>query len=150
MSVVLDDLDKKLLHELCSGVRSYDELARLCKVTRGTIYRRIAKLEKMQVITKMIRAIPDLAKLNLSAICIGTEVAYENMDKAVDLLKALPNVKFLWKTYGAHQIIIILICEKGCEGDAINEVRQALMNLNTGTFHISIGFAWEKMDFAPF
>lgn len=48
MSIVLDELDKKVLHEICSGINSYDDLAKILNVTRGTVYRRIEKLEKKQ------------------------------------------------------------------------------------------------------
>jgi DNA-binding Lrp family transcriptional regulator len=56
-------------------------------VTRGTVYRRIEKLEKNNIIEKKIMAIPNFKVLNLSAICIGMQVAYEDTEKVTEALK---------------------------------------------------------------
>lgn len=150
MSVVLDDLDKKILHEICSGIHSYDDLAKTLNVTRGTVYRRIEKLEKNNVIEKKIMAMPNYKVLNLSAICIGMEVAYDDTEKVVEALTQLPHIKLLWKCYGAHNIVAILICEKGSEGEMITNFHQLLSKLRTSEYHISVGFEWEKIDVSPY
>jgi DNA-binding Lrp family transcriptional regulator len=150
LSVVLDELDKRILHELCSGTYSYEDLARACGVTRGTVYRRIENLEKMHVIAKKIMAIPDFERLNLSAICIGVDISYEFTEKAVEAIKALPDVKFLWRTYGEHQIIVVIVCEKGCEGRTITNLQKTISKFHTSMFHVSIGFRWDKTEFTPY
>ena len=148
--MVLDELDKKILHEICGGIHSYDDLAKTLNVTRGTVYRRIEKLEKNNIIEKKIMAIPNFKVLNLSAICIGMQVAYEDTEKVTEALKQLPHIKLLWKCYGAHNIVAILACEKGCEGITITDLRELLSQFRTGGYHISIGFEWEKTDISPY
>ena len=150
MSVVLDELDKKVLHEICRGIHSYDDLAKILNVTRGTVYRRIEKLEKNNVIEKKIMAIPNFKVLNLSAICIGMEVAYDDTKKVTEALIQLPSIKLVWNCYGAHNIIAILVCEKGCEGNTISSLRQLLSKLRTSEHHISVGFEWAKVDISPY
>ena len=150
MPVVLDELDRKILHEICSGISSYDYLAKTLNVTRGTVYRRIEKLEKNNVIEKKIMAIPNFKVLNPSAICIGMAVAYDDTEKAIEALCQLPHVKLLWKSYGVHNIVAVLICEKGSEGETITSLRQLLSKFRTSEYHISIGFEWDKVDIAPY
>jgi DNA-binding Lrp family transcriptional regulator len=146
----LDELDKRILRELCTGIYSYDQLAQTCSVTRNTIYRRVDKLEKLHFISKKIMAIPDFAKLGLSAIIIGMDVAYRDIDKVIDTIKLHPDAKFLWRTYGEHQVMLVMVCAKGCEGGAIERLRQVLAKFDLAEMHISIGFAWEKIEFSPF
>jgi DNA-binding Lrp family transcriptional regulator len=150
MDSALDELDRRILHELCTGIYSYDQLAQACSVTRNTIYRRVNKMEKLHFISKMIMAIPDFAKLGLSAICIGMDVPYQNADKVIDMIKMHPDAKFLWRTYGEHQIMVVMVCGKGCEGGAIEKLKQVLAKFDLAKMHISIGFAWEKIEFSPF
>jgi DNA-binding Lrp family transcriptional regulator len=149
VEIVLDELDKRIIHELCTGIYSYDQLAQACKVTRNTIYRRVDRLEKAHVISKRIMAIPNFEKLGLSAICIGMDVAYEQMDNVIDIIKQQADTKFLWRTYGPHQLVLVMVCEKGCEGAAIAKLGKALVAFKIAKMDVSIGFVWEKMDFAP-
>ena len=150
MSVALDELDKKILHEISTGIYSYDDLAKSLNVTRGTIYRRIEKLTENHVIEKKIMAMPNFKTLNLAAICIGMEVSFDDQEKVTEALKQLQHIKLLWKCYGAHNIVAILVCEKGNEGETITNLRQLLSKLNTGAYHISVGFEWEKVDLSPY
>jgi DNA-binding Lrp family transcriptional regulator len=150
MKIALDELDKNIMHHICKGIYSYRDLGRICHVERSTIYRRINRLENMHVISKKIMAIPDFTKLDLSALCIGMDVMQEDVDKAVDLLKEQPQVKFLWKTYGTHNVITVMICNKGEEGQSIFNLRKTLGKLKIQKFDISVGFSWEKVDFTPY
>jgi DNA-binding Lrp family transcriptional regulator len=150
MGIVLDELDKRILHELCTGIYSYDQLAHACNVTRNTIYRRVGRLEKAHAISKRVMAIPDFQKLGLSAICIGINVAYEHLEDVISIIKQQVDTKFLWRTYGIHQCVFVMACEKGCEGAAIAKLRQALVKFQIAEMHVSIGFIWEKMDFTPY
>jgi len=149
-NIVLDELDKKIIHELSSGIHSYEDLAKTCKVTRGTIYRRIEKLERMEAITKKIMAIPNFQNLNLSAICIGMNVAFEDVDRITEMMKLIPDVKFLWRTYGEYQIILIIVCETGCEGKTISKLHSDLSKFRIDDFRISIGYRFEKVEFSPY
>ena len=150
MSETIDDLDKKILHEICSGIFSYDDLAKTLNVTRSTIYRRIEDMEKRGLITKKIMAIPNYENLNLSAILVAVTAAYDDVSQCIQHLKALPNTKLLYRCYGAHQAIANLTCQKGDEGQVIEAIQKALKDQKTISYHISIGFKWEKVDFAPF
>jgi len=150
LSIVLDELDKKVLHEICSGINSYDDLAKILNVTRGTVYRRIEKLEKNNVIKKKIMAIPNYKALELSAICIGMAVAYDDTEKVIEALCQLPHIKLLWKSYGVHNIVAVMVCDKGKEGEAITILRQLLSKFRTSEYHISIGFEWDKVDISPY
>jgi DNA-binding Lrp family transcriptional regulator len=150
LSVILDELDKKILHEICSGIHSYDDLAKTLNVTRGTVYRRIEKLEKTKVIKKKIMAIPNFKALNLSSIIIGMEIAYDDTEKVTEALMQLPHIKLLWKCYGAYNLIAVLNCEKGCEGETITNLRQLLSKLRISSVNVSVGFGWEKVEISPY
>jgi len=150
LAVVLDEFDKKLLHEVCTGIHSYDDLAKMMKVTRGTVYRRIDKLEKMHVIRKKIMAIPEYKNLNLSAIIVGFHVAYHDMDKIIEAIKTMPELRLLWRTFGVHQVVAVLNCEKGSEGQTINKLHKTLSELGTAQYQVSIGFEWEKVEIPPY
>ena len=150
LSIVLDELDKRLLHEICSGIASYDDLAKTLKVTRGTVYRRIEKLEKMHVIRKRIMAIPEFDNLNLSSIIVGFHADYNDMDEVVGAIKTISSLKLLWRTYGSHQLVAVLSCEKGKEGEMITELHKSLSALKTAQHDVSIGFKWEKVEISPY
>jgi hypothetical protein len=107
-------------------------------------------LEEAHLIIKKVMAIPDFEKLGLSAICIGMDSAAKDTDKVIDRIKRHPHTKSLWRTFGEHQIVLVMVCEKGCEGGAIEKLRQTLAEFDIGKMDISIGFKWEKMDFSPF
>jgi DNA-binding Lrp family transcriptional regulator len=146
----LDALDKGIIQSMSRGVYSYDELAEKLHVTRSTIYRRIDRLEKTDIISKRIMGVPDYTKLGLSAILIGIDIAHEDTAAAVDLLVKQNDIKLVWKTYGKHNLIVAIVCEKGCEGQAIFDLRERLAKLKVTGFDYSIGFSWEKVDFSPY
>jgi DNA-binding Lrp family transcriptional regulator len=150
LSIVLDELDKQILNYLSNGVYSYDDLAKSLNVTRGTIYRRMAKLEEEQIIKKKIIAIPNYAKLGVSAIFLGVDCNYEDIDRLLKKLETIPRVKGLWRAYGSHQIVAQLFCQTGCEGNAISEFHRALEEGYIKIVDLSIGFEWKKFNLEPF
>ncbi len=95
-------------------------------------------------------AIPNYKALELSAICIGMAVAYDDTEKVIEALCQLPHIKLLWKSYGVHNIVAVMVCDKGNEGDAITILRQLLSKFRTSEYHISIGFEWDKVDISPY
>jgi DNA-binding Lrp family transcriptional regulator len=147
----LDELDRKILKHICSGVYSYSQLEKLCDAGRNTVYRRIDRLEKKGIISRKILAFPDYTKLNLSAVVIGLNVKNEDLDKTSEFLKDLNHVKFLWKTYGTHDILLILVCDRGEVGDTIYELKQALVKIGIQPlrFDASTSITWEKIDLSP-
>jgi len=116
-----DDLDKKIINHFSSGIYSYDDMAKTFGVTRGTIYRRVDRLEKEKIIEKKIMGLPNFGKLNLSSIILGMECVNPALtEKALEFVKEMPHVKLLWKTYGTYDWVAVLSCEVGCEGKTIN------------------------------
>jgi len=152
MKNVIDDLDRKIVRYICSGIYSYDELAKLCNAGRNTVYRRVDRLEKMRILTKKISAFPNFEKLNLSAVIIGMNVNTEDVEKTIAFLKSQHQVKFLWKTYGTHDIVSAIICDKGDIGTCIYNLRNALekLKINVTGFDTSASVSWEKIDVTPY
>jgi len=152
MKNVLDELDRKIILQLCNGIYSYAELAERCGVGRNTIYRRINRLEAEKIIDKKVRAIPNFTRLNLSAICVMMDVAQSDVERLIKFLKKQEQVKFLWKTFGAYNITSVIICNKGEEGRCISNLRELLekMMINLNKFEAAISFTWEKIDLCPY
>jgi len=152
MKATIDDLDRKIVRYVSNGVYSYNELAKLCGAGRNTLYRRIDKLEKMGVIARRIMAFPNFEKLNLSAVIVGMSIESADLDRTADFLKRQHQVKFLWKTYGAHDLVFVIICDKGDVGTCIYNLRKALEKLSVKPlgFDVSPSFSWEKTDLSPY
>jgi DNA-binding Lrp family transcriptional regulator len=148
--MVIDDLDRKIVQYLSSGTNSYQELARVCNVTRNTVYRRIATLEKEGIIKNTLRCVVNLDKIGITSISIGVRIQEANEDKAISLLATNKNVRFLWRTYGDHNITLVAFCSKGEEGETIRDIRATLEGLKAEHVCVSVGFVWEKMCFSPF
>jgi len=148
----VDDLDRKIVRHICNGIYSYDELGKLCDVGRNTVYRRIDKLEKMGIIMRRIIAVPNFEKLNLSAVIIGMDVSTGNLDKTSDFLKRQHQVKFLWKTFGTHDLVFAIICDKGDVGTCIYNLKKALekLQIQPTRFDASTSISWEKIDLSPY
>ena len=132
------------------GINSYEALAQKCNVTRSTIYRRINRLEEMQVITRQTRVVLDFEKLDRIAVAVGINVAQKDEQNVIDALKACAEVKMMWRTYGAHNLILVIICSKGDEGNKINKMRALLEEFTVKSVDMCVGFDWEKMDMTPF
>ncbi len=146
----LDPIDKTILRYLSAGTSSYEELARICKVTRNTIYRRIAALEKEGIIKNTVGCIINFEKLSLTPVIIGVNVAQADQNRLAILLATNKYVKMLWRTYGDHNITLLAMCPKGTEGNLIQNIKTILEEFNAKNLSISVGFMWEKMDLIPF
>lgn len=144
--VVIDKLDEKILRHVSIGANSYDELAKLCNVTRSTVYRRIRKLEKAKVISHKIKFAVDITKLGVTPLAVGINIANKDEDQAIDLLKKHPKITFLWRTYGAHNVALLALCRKGEEGQLIHYIRKMLQKLDVKAIDTCICFIWEKAD----
>jgi len=107
-------------------------------------------LEKEKVITRQIRIALDFEKLRRVVINFGINVEPKNEERAVATLIKLANVKMLWRTYGAHNLVLIVFCDKGEEGKVIDELRHIFEELNVTSFESCVGFSWEKNDMTPF
>jgi DNA-binding Lrp family transcriptional regulator len=134
--IKIDDLDKKIILHLSNGVASYSILAENCGVGRNTIHRRINRL----------------VNLNLSAITVLLDITQSEVDRVIKILKNQSRVKFLWRTFGAYNITVVIICDKGEEGVCISKLRTVLekMRVKTNKFETTISYSWDKIDFSPF
>jgi DNA-binding Lrp family transcriptional regulator len=148
--VVPDELDKRILQKMSKGISSYDELAHNCGVTRSTIYRRVAMLEKNGFLRKATRSVVNYEKLDIVTIFVTIRVAQISQEKILKVFKSNNTLKFLWRTYGHYNIVAVFFCSRGNEGEIINEIMTVLERYAAVEVHVSVGFTWEKMEFTPF
>jgi DNA-binding Lrp family transcriptional regulator len=146
----IDSLDKKILQILGNGANSYEEIAQLCAVTRNTVYRRIASLENRGVIKNTTSCIINFDKIDIIPIIIGAKIEEQRRDEILNLLAINDEVRFLWKTFGDHNISMVAYCSKGEEGSLIHEIRGLLEEYEATNICVSVGFVWEKMNYSPF
>jgi DNA-binding Lrp family transcriptional regulator len=144
--LALDELDKKIIRYLSHGISSYEDLAQHCEVTRNTVYRRIAALERQMIIKNTTRCIVNLEQLNLSAICIAATVSPNNLSNACQELSKHKNVRLLLRSFGDHNLNLIAFCNKGNEGELIQSLTKIFESYNISALDISVGFTWEKTD----
>jgi len=145
---LVDELDRKIVSFMSGGVYSYGELAKLCGVGRSTIYRRVEELERKGVIRRKVMAVPDFEKLGLSAVIIGMDMYPNELERVVPFLKEHDRVKLLWKTYGTHDIVLAILCDRDDIGSCIHDLRKELAELGVtpAKFDVSISISWEKMQ----
>jgi DNA-binding Lrp family transcriptional regulator len=146
----LDPLDRRIIQVLSTGTSSYQELARTCNVTRNTVYRRIAALENKGIIKNILKCTVNLEQMDITPVTIGAEIPQTSQDKAISLLAIDKRVRFLWRTYGDHNLVLVAFCVKGREGEVIQEIRALLEELEAERICVSVGFVWEKMNYSPF
>ena len=147
---VLDELDRKIIQEMTKGVNSYEDLADKCSVTRSTVYRRVNSLEKAGIITGQIHVGLNFEKLDLITLHVGINVESKDEEKAIEALRKVPEVKMVWRTYGAYNLVLIVFCHKGNEGRVIDGLREIFEGVKVKSYDVSVGFLWEKMDMTPF
>lgn len=142
----MDELDKRILQFLTVGISSYEDLARSCNVTRNTVYRRVAALEKKGIIKNIVRCNLDFGQLEITPVCIAIKIAQADLDKACCLLSAHKNVRLLLRSFGDHNLNLIAFCPKGKEGEIIQSITSVLESFSTSDVDVSVGFVWEKTD----
>jgi|WetSurMetagenome_2_1015567.scaffolds.fasta_scaffold43902_2 DNA-binding Lrp family transcriptional regulator len=150
MLETLDDVDRKILQILGTGANSYEEIAQLCNVTRNTVYRRVASLENRGVIKNTISCIINLDKIDIIPVIIGAKIPELHRDKILNLLAINRNIRFLWKTWGDHNLSMVAFCSKGEEGEIIHNIKGILEETGASNICVSVGFEWEKMEYSPF
>jgi DNA-binding Lrp family transcriptional regulator len=146
----IDNLDKKIIQHLSKGTNSYQELAKLCNITRNTVYRRINSLEHRGIIKNTLGYTINLDQLDITPIIFGAKVPTIDMDRTFNLLAAHKNVRLLWRTYGDHNTTLIAYCPRGEEGEVIQSIKAIFESVNVINVDVSTGFVWEKMEFAPY
>ena len=110
------------------------------------------KLENIDVVHRRIMAFPNYEKLKRVAIIFGVNVPPNSIDKVVAFLKNRDDVKFLWKTYGTHDMIFIIVCDNDNIGNSINDLRKSLEQLEVSTIHLdsSTSISWDKIELNPY
>jgi DNA-binding Lrp family transcriptional regulator len=147
---MLDDLDRRILQQMSRGISSYEELSRECNVTRSTVYRRVTLLEKRGFIQRITRTVVNYEKLDIVTLSFASRISHANLGKTLATLKSHEKVKLLWRTYGDHNLLFMVFCQKGEEGETIDEMTSILEKCAATEISVSVGFAWEKLDFTPF
>jgi DNA-binding Lrp family transcriptional regulator len=111
----------------------------------------MSKLEKDGVIRRRIMALPDFEKIGFVAVIIGLDVKPSDTEKTISFLKTVHQAKFLWRTYGTHDLIVVIICDKGDVGKCIHNLKKALeeKNITPTKFDVSVSIIWEKMQVVP-
>ena len=89
----------------------------------------VEELERKSVIRRKVIAIPDFDKLGLSAVIIGMDMYPNELERVVPLLKEHDRVKLLWKTYGTHDIVLAILCDRDDIGRCIHDLRKELAEL---------------------
>ena len=143
-----DNINREILQSLSEGIYSYQDLAKKCGVTRNTVYRRIALMEKKGLIKRTICAILNYEKLDITPICMGIKISHSDVDDAISVLKTHANTSLLWRTFGSHDITLVLFCDKGEEGKMIDRIKDLLKPFHIHDIDISVGFVWENIDFS--
>jgi DNA-binding Lrp family transcriptional regulator len=146
----LDRLDRTIIQHLTSGIASYQELAKKCRASRNTVYRRIKMLQEAGVLKSTISVQVDIAKLGLSAICLGINTSKAQVNDVLATLSESSAVKNIWRCYSSHNVLAIALCLKGQEGQVIDELRTRLEAVGVANFDLSICYTWEKFSFQPF
>jgi DNA-binding Lrp family transcriptional regulator len=148
--VKIDQLDKKILQHLSEGITSYQELSKQCNTSRNTIYRRIKILEKNKVIIGITHAVINYQILNLKTIAIGITVPQKSLDKLIERLSGYEKIKFLYKSFGTHNLVGIAYCEEEKTGETINDIKMILEEFEVTELCIDVSFTCEKADPTPF
>jgi len=74
-------------------------------------------------------------------------VVYQHL-RVVPFLKEHDRVKLIWKTYGTHDIVLAILCDRDDIGSCIHDLRKELAELGVtpAKFDVSISISWEKMQ----
>jgi len=152
MATGLDEVDQEILNHICDGASSLSEIGDKCGLSHNTISRRVNKLEEEGFIKGKMMATPHFEKIGYSAVISGISLGLgANTEKAVELLNEDPNVKFLWKTFGEHDIVAVVLCNQENIGSCIESFREKLVNagIELEEIDISTSTSWEKLQLSP-
>jgi len=85
-------------------------------------------------------------------VIIGINVSTEDIEKTITFPKEQHQVKLLSKTYGIHDIIFTVVCDKADVGTCIYNLRNALheLEIKVDSFDTSASVTWEKIDVTPY
>jgi hypothetical protein len=78
--------------------------------------------------------------MNITPVTIGVRIQQTNIDKAINVLRINSNIRFLWRTYGEHNLTLVAFCPKSKEGNTIQDIRAVLEELNAKHICVSVGY----------
>ncbi len=152
MVAELDEVDIEIMNHICEGASSFSEIGEKCDISHNTVSRRINKMEEKGYLEKEMMAVPSFEKLGYSALIAGISIGLgEDVEKAVNILESYSQVKFLWKTFGDHDIIAVLMCDRENIGDCVESFRKELIDggIELEGLEISTSISWEKLKLTP-
>ncbi len=106
---MIDDLDKKIIMELDGDARrSYTELAKVLKVSEGTIRNRVKNLQKRNII-KLEPVINPYALGYNFITMMALEVKVSDLPTVAEMLAKMTNVYYLAFVTGRYDVIAIIL-----------------------------------------
>ena len=106
---MIDDLDKKIIKELRGDARrSYTKLAKVLKVSEGTIRNRVRNLQKRDIIKLEPVINPCAIGFNFIAV-MALDVRVADLGTVADMLTKLPNVYYLASVTGRYDMVAIIL-----------------------------------------
>jgi len=108
---MVDDIDKKIINTLSEdSTTSINDIAKVCKVSRGTVRLRINKLKQEGIILGS-NAVVKYQNVGMVESVLGLDIAPEYYMSALDSLRKMDFVKHLYRTSGDHSAIAIVVAE---------------------------------------
>ncbi|MFW6176254.1 MAG: Lrp/AsnC family transcriptional regulator [Thermoplasmatota archaeon] len=148
----IDDIDKKIISNLCDGINSYKDLAEKLGLSRNTVYRRMKILKEKGVIREEIKIIPDIDKLGYTFITLSINLGNKKyVDEVIDLYNEHEKVTMILETFGHHDIILIAICDDNKTGELVKGLEKVLTDkdIPVKKFEVSSGIKAHKLKFTP-
>ena len=105
----VDDLDLKIITHLQEdGRRSFREIADDVGVTERTVRMRVTQLRERGIVQVVGVVNPVQVGLQTSAI-VQLAIREESLNESIELLRALPEVRFITLTSGEYQVLFQVI-----------------------------------------
>ncbi|MGC8572361.1 MAG: Lrp/AsnC family transcriptional regulator [Candidatus Micrarchaeia archaeon] len=108
---MIDNIDKIIINKLAEdSTTSINNIAKTCRVSRGTIRLRIKKLIEAGIIAGYNANIR-YQNIGMTESILGLDIAPESYIAVLDSLKKLEFVKHLYRTSGDHAAIAIIVSD---------------------------------------
>lgn len=137
---MLDELDRKIVSLVLNDARiPFLEVARECNISGAAIHQRIQKLTKMGVLNGT-QYIVDPQKLGYETCAfIGVNLKRpENLDKAIEMLKKIPEVVECHFTTGSYDLFIKLYAKNN--NHLLSIIRDKLQPIGLSRYETIISF----------
>jgi len=106
---MIDDLDKKIITELNGDARrSYTELAKVLKVSEGTIRNRVKNLQKRNIVKLEPVINPYALGYNFITL-MALEVKVSDLPTVGEMLGKMTNVYYLAFVTGRYDVVAIIL-----------------------------------------